>query len=421
MVAYEILCRIELFGAFSDYAVHSDAVAQIAPTDRNLATEIVYGTLRWRALLDYILANACSREWWKVEPETQILLRMSAYQMVRMERIPDHALVHDGVEIAKKKLHRGIEGFVNGILRQLARTKSWESDSFARECPAWATVSLPPWLWERWRARFGEPAARSFALSLNQPPQAAFHVPHHSRHKGTVASDIVPDAYIGGREAAVEHPAPRAHVQDEASQLIPHLLGAAQGWRVWDACAAPGGKSAILDDQCGNSGLVVSSDVHPHRVQRMNARFSAEGRRIRTVVADARRPPFRMCFDAAVADAPCSGLGTLRRNPEIKWRFEPKQFRELQSRQLAILTAVSEAVRPGGVLLYSTCSTEPEENEQVVNRFLEARPHFRLVRPGGPKGVDVWLDEAGLVHTFPAGGKLWDGFFAALMLYAPYV
>ena len=204
---------------------------------------------------------------------------------------------------------------------------------------------------------------------------------------------------------------------DEASQLIPYLLGVEPGWRVWDACAAPGGKSCILLELVGEGGYVFSSDTSVDRVQFMKrllrtARPDSAGDD-RIVVADARRPPFRRPFDAVLVDAPCSGLGTLRRNPEIRWRMSEERLLKYRALQLEILASVSASVAPGGRLLYSTCSTEPEENEQVVSGFLASSPAFTLTVPTSPPNVGAFVDGKGLMRTFP-GTRPWDGFFAAL-------
>jgi 16S rRNA (cytosine967-C5)-methyltransferase len=207
-------------------------------------------------------------------------------------------------------------------------------------------------------------------------------------------------------------------IQDEASQLIPHLMGEVNGWSIWDACAAPGGKSAILCENAGETGFVVSSDLSWQRCKRLAHTLSECGSaKSRVLVLDARKaPPLRKAFDAVIADVPCSGLGTLRRNPDIKWRFTPEQLLALRSSQEQFLDSVSDAVRRGGYLLYSTCSTEPEENEEVVFAFLGRHPEFKIMRPSHPPGIEALLDERGLVRTFP-GIRLWDGFFAALMLH----
>jgi len=386
---YEVLQRIEIHGRFSDDALHSKRVNDLSPADRRLTTEIVLGVLRWQGWLDHALAGAVSRPREKVDARIRILLRMSLYQIARMERIPEFAAVHDAVELAKDPPQRGAERFVNGVLRRLCRTRPWLSAEFERSCPPWAACSLPEWLWSRWENRFGFEKAKEYALSLLQPPVQAFWT----------AGDG------------------RVHFQDEASQLIAHLFGRIEGKRVWDACAAPGGKFGILLGLVGERGTAVASDLSSRRLRRVGIAAGGAGRSATALVlADASRPPFRVRFDAVLADVPCSGLGTLRRNPEIKWRLEPDTLLRLQGIQRRILAGAASAVRPGGMLLYSTCSTEPEENEQVVDWFLAERPGFRLERPSCPASVDPWLDERGCFRSFP-GAPNWDGFFAALMVH----
>jgi 16S rRNA (cytosine967-C5)-methyltransferase len=424
ITAFELLGKIELKHARSDDALHSKSAGSLSPRDRNLVTQLVYGTLRWQGFLDHTLSQVSSRPWETVCPEARILLRMGLYQVSRMDRIPDHALVNDAVEIAKLRLGRGTAGFVNGVLRTVLRTRPWEQEKFLRECPKWAQVSLPRWLWDRWEQRFGIERAREFAMSLNDPPAEALRVQPEKNFTALLApgmcpSDLVPGAVVRTKSMGCE-PAPHtAHfqIQDEASQLIPHLLGNCRGWRIWDACAAPGGKTSILSGNSGPSGLVISADRSWLRADRLAATLlSAGGAKPCVVVADAReRPPFRVLFDGVLADVPCSGLGTLRRNPEIKWFFRQERLAQLQKQQLKILESTSGAVRPGGLLLYSTCSTEPEENECVVEAFLASHAGFRLRKPDHPPGIEAWCDASAFVRTFPSERK-WDGFFAALMV-----
>ena len=297
----------------------------------------------------------------------------------------------------------------------------------------WVRASLPEWLWERWEARFGLDSACEYALSLNQPPQAAFRVfgqpvvPHggvpdadraHTQDPCHYAvSERVPGAYLAKREGSERRFTGEEHFQDEASQLIPYLFGPVEGARVWDACAAPGGKSAILRERCSRSGWLVCSDVDARRARRLLSFLEGtSGAPFDVLIHDARAGvPFRILFDAVLVDAPCSGLGTLRRNPELKWRFRPERLPELSQRQLQLLESVAPAVREGGFLLYATCSTEPEENESVVGEFLEAHPEFQIRRPAYPPGIAEFLDKQGLFRSFP-GSRLWDGFFAALMV-----
>ncbi|MBP1623311.1 MAG: rRNA methyltransferase [Acidobacteria bacterium] len=428
-ICYQLLGGIESGRLHSDDALNSPKMLQLDVRDRHLTTEVVYGTLRWQALLDYVLSAASARPWPKVQSGAKILLRMSLYQMWKMDRVPEYALVNDAVELAKRELGRGVEGYVNGVLRHLARAHSWEDEDFLRQAPRWVQASLPEWLFKRWSARYGESAAMDFALSLNRPPRAAVRgVPEAGSDVAfpfpTVKSDLVPGAFIRVEAADDGLPEgvvpPGCRFQDEASQLIPHLLQPQRGWRVWDACAAPGGKSAILGGICGEAGRVVASDLRSERIARLAQFLEASGvHNADVLVADARRPsPFRRVFDGVLADVPCSGLGTLRRNPEIKWHFREKEFTSRQEMQQKILSNVSESVRAGGRLLYSTCSTEPEENEQIVGDFLETHPEFSLQRPSYPPGIEKYAGEDAMVRTYP-GTRLWDGFFAALMVRRP--
>lgn len=422
-ISFNLLLQIESRQVFSDDALNSAVMTTVETRDRHLITEIVYGTIRRQSLLDYMLGQTSARSWSDTDKEVRILLRMSLYQMWFMERIPDHAIVNDAVELAKIDLQYGIERYVNGILRHMSKNRPWEDARNIQKAPQWVQASLPRWLWKRWVKRYGANTAEEFASSLNTPPQASLRLeaePDRTTLPFSVRpSDLVPGAYIRGSDSGKVHKSIKTPLsyQDEASQLIPHLLGHIQGWTLWDACAAPGGKTAVLCSKCGETGRVVASDKSTRRIPRLAQTLNA-GRYANSaiVVADASRPaPFRRQFDAAVADVPCSGLGTLRRNPEIKWRFRPSDFASFQKNQLSILCSVSETVRPGGRLLYSTCSTEPEENEQVVESFLDSHPDFFIESPVCPSGIQSWTGMDKMVRTFPET-RLWDGFFAALMV-----
>jgi 16S rRNA (cytosine967-C5)-methyltransferase len=417
--------------AHSDDALNSTGMSALEPRDRNLVTEITYGTIRWRGWLDFILEGVISRPWDNVDPRSRLLLRLSLYQMARMDRIPDHAIINEAVELAKIRLRPGAARFINGVLRHLARSRPWLDPAFHRDAPPWIRASLPRWLWERWQVRYGIDRAFEYAISLNQQPRAAYRVPCGSLSASQLAgaraladsgvghaspSELVPGAFLlepGGRL-----PAPGVRLQDEASQLIPHLFGPIDGAAVWDVCAAPGGKSAILLELCGASGRMVCSDLKVQRAVRMQEMLRSSGSGFAILIADARKPaPFLTGFDAVLADVPCSGLGTLRRNPEVKWRFKEASLPNLSRRQYQILESAARVVRPGGLLIYSTCSTEPEENEGVVDKFLRSHPAFHIRKPATPEGIEAWLDGQGMFHSCPSA-RLWDGFFAALMVHA---
>ncbi len=425
-VAFELLQRIEAEGLFCDAAVNSPELARLETRDRHLTTELIMGTLRWQGLLDFVLSAASSRAWDEIDATVRCLLRLSLYQMWKLERVPDHAAVNDAVELAKARAGLGAAGFLNAILRRLGRERPWERERYAESLPPWVRVSLPRWLWDRWSARYGAEAAQQYALSLNEPPRVAVRMSaswagRDPAADGMTASELVPGAcFMTTGDRSRDGVLDGYLIQDEASQLIPHLLGPITGWLIWDVCGAPGGKSAILCENAGKQGCIVSSDRSWRRTK-MFARAISDPRGWgpKILVLDARQqPPFRKQFDAVVADVPCSGLGTLRRNADIKWRFEAGRLASLQTTQKAILSSASEAVKPGGLILYSTCSTEPEENEDVVRDFLDSHPGFTQVPPLHPPGVSAFLDLEGSLRTFP-GTRLWDGFFAALIRRSP--
>jgi 16S rRNA (cytosine967-C5)-methyltransferase len=238
------------------------------------------------------------------------------------------------------------------------------------------------------------------------------------RPSGCEASDAVPGAWVLP-EADSSRPAFRhgqARIQDEASQLVAFLAPVQAGSVVWDACAAPGGKTITISERLGGAARIVATDRSLARARRLSQTLLRYDAPAAVAVVDARESaPFRCSFDCVLLDVPCSGLGTLRRNPEIRWRFEPERFRELQQAQSRILRSAAASVRRGGCLLYSTCSTEPEENEEVVEGFLKKTAGFHIVRPVAPPGVERWLDQRGYLRTFPST-RTWDGFFAALVV-----
>ena len=419
-LAFSLIERIEARRLNSDDAVNDPEMERLDVRDRRLAAEIIYGVLRLRAALDWMLAERSSRAWKEIAPKAKVILRMSLYQLWMLDRVPDHALVNDAVELAKRELGVGVSRYVNGILRGFTRQRMWDEKGRLNNAPEHAQVSLPTWLWTRWKKRFGHAAAKEYALSLLSPPLAAFRVGagFRSADTGTLKkSDIVPGAFFVLDGDNGDRRPPGAYFQDEASQLIPWLAGTLKpGSRVWDACAAPGGKSAVFASMDCEGMFLVSSDGSPSRAERLRRVLRESAAAPPVLAADARvTPPFRSAFDLVCADVPCSGLGTLRRNPEIKWRVRPEDFKGLCETQRRILASVSTAVRPGGQLLYSTCSTEPEENEHIIESFLETHTDFRLQAPESPVGIERWTGSDMMVRTFPSK-RLWDGFFAALLV-----
>ena len=426
-LAFRLIERIEARRINSDDAVNDREMDRLDTRDRHLATEIIYGVLRRRATLDWALAGRSSRPWKEIAQKAKIILRMGLYQLWMLDRVPDHALVNDAVELAKIELGDGVSRYVNGVLRGLARIRPWKENNWLDKAPENVQVSLPQWLWARWRKRFGHVVAKEYALSLLSPPRAAYRFASEiyqqssKELEGIEQSDIVPSAFF--IKSTIHNPQSTIpnRVQDEASQLIPWLSGPLiPGIKIWDACAAPGGKSAVFAAMPCEEMLMVSSDKSPRRAEHLRGVLRETAVAPLVLAADARiAPPFRSAFDLVCADVTCSGLGTLRRNPEIKWRICPEDLIVLRETQGQILASVSTALRPGGRLLYSTCSTEPEENERVIKRFLETHPDFRLQAPEYPVGIERWTGKDMMVRTFPAS-RLWDGFFAALLIKQDY-
>ena len=318
IAAFDILRRVEAGGYASDLLL--ERTAALDSRDAGLASEIVFGALRYRAQLDYLIELYSSRR--KLDAEVRIALRMGIYQLRYLERIPAHAAVTDAVELVKRAHKRSAAGFVNAVLRQVDREPvPWPS----RE----VELSCPEWLLARWEAHYGAEAAVGIARAALQEPEKFVR------------------AGPGG-----------SRMQDIGSQSIVPLLRLEPGQRYLDLCAAPGNKTA----QALEAGVrAVACDLHFHRLVQL------KGMGADLVVLDGTRPlPFGRRFDRILVDAPCSGSGTLGRNPEIKWRLRPADLEDLPRRQAALLANARAALAPGGLLVYSTCSLETEENQAVV-------------------------------------------------------
>lgn len=319
-VAFDILGRVET-GSYASDLLHAHTAA-MDPRDAGLASEIVFGVLRWRAQLDFLISLYSGRPR-KLDPEVRTALRMAIYQLRYLERVPPHAAVKESVELVKRARKASAAGFVNAILRSVNRDPvPWPS----RE----VELSCPEWLLARWERRYGTGVARAIALAALEEP----------------------GKYVRTGPAG-------ARMQDIGSQSIVPLLRLEAGQSFLDLCAAPGNKTA----QALEAGVdAVAGDLHHHRLVQLKPLTS------KLVVLDGTRPlPFARRFDRILVDAPCSGTGTLGRNPEIKWRLRPDDLEGHRLRQSALLAQARAALAPGGLLVYSTCSLETEENEQVTD------------------------------------------------------
>jgi len=394
-------------------------VEALAPRDRAFLHELVLGTLRRRGALDAALAPLSTKPLAELDAPVRAILRLAAHQIVHL-RVPDRAAVSEAVDLAKERAPRG-SGFVNAVLRRLAREGPPPEPDPEREPLAWlaSTGSLPGWLASRWLLRFGAAAAVARARALLEEPTTTVRLnPRHADAGARAAAaglTLEPLTVPGALRVTAGRPHELAaagllHPQDEGSQLVAHL--AAGPGRTLDACAAPGGKATLVGDLVGGSGVVVAGEIAPARLRTLGtlvARWGASN--VHVVAADGLRPPFHGGFDTILLDAPCSGLGTLARHPDIRWRVPPEDLPRHAKRQGALLDALAQVVRPGGRLVYATCSSEPEENEDVVTRFLERRRDFGVLPL--PAWVEPFRDGA-YVRTRPQtdGG---DAFFAVVL------
>lgn len=432
--AFEILRRVEDEGAFAAPLLASVA-EELRQDDRALCYELVLGCLRWQLWLDRLMEHfAGGRAAASLDAPVRRALRLGLYQLRFLSRIPASAAVNEAVNLMYEARLRSAAAFVNAVLRRATRETDFNpaanvSDAVERLA---VETSHPAWLVRRWASSFGFDETEAFARANNRTPPVAFRVNTvragsdevrarlHAAGIETQASSIAPEAWrvsVGGGGAAVRELADEGliYLQDEASQLVAHVLAAGSGERVLDACAAPGSKTTHIAALGGEGTRVLAGDRRAQRLRVLKetaARLGLEN--ICAVVLDAggELPFADESFDAVLVDAPCTGTGTLRHNPEIRWRITPLDIRELAARQQSILSSVARAVRRGGRLVYSTCSVEPEENEEVIAAFLRQRTDFRPVVPR-PMAASL-VSASGAARTWPQRDDV-DGFFVAAL------
>jgi 16S rRNA (cytosine967-C5)-methyltransferase len=438
-VAFEILLRVERQDSYATELLHSAPAAELSSRDHGLATELVMGVLRWRSLLDQHLAAASSQKLDRLDDEVLTTLRLAVYQLKFLTRVPARAAIFESVELVKAARKRSAAPFVNAVLRKIAAATSTdvfgEIDQSADAVTLSRNAAHPSWLVSRWMEKYGIAATRQICMHDQMTPATAIHVDDREQsHQDQIDAELTAEGvefspgrllasarYVSGDLSGTRaYQEGRIVIQDEASQLVALLVG--HGETMLDCCAAPGNKTALIARHNPHA-KVFAIDVHPHRARLLQGRIRLPN--VYVIAADARYLPFSTRFDRILADVPCSGTGTLARNPEIKWRLKPEDLRDLQARQIAILKSALSQLTPGGRLVYSTCSLEPEENEAVVAAALENTAEVSLVafKPELERlqqsGKMCWQDVSALLsgpylRTIP-GVHPCDGFFAALM------
>ncbi|MGH9254477.1 MAG: 16S rRNA (cytosine(967)-C(5))-methyltransferase RsmB [Vicinamibacterales bacterium] len=408
--------------------------------DRALAADIVTGTERWQRNLDALVEHFARRSAAAIDRDILHILRLSLYQLLHLDRVPASAVVDDAVDLARYVRKSSAAGFVNAVLRATLRERqrlplpgrpASPADRAAALAYLGITHSHPEWLVARWIDRYGFEAAERWVRFNNDTPRLTLRVNTLRARREEVAAALARDGVetepashapdglvvIAGNPLSVPGRG-SFFVQDEASQLVSHTVAARPGERVLDLCASPGGKAVAMAADMRDAGLLVACDVRARRVNLLRDTVRASGAtRIRIVhVPVAGDLPFSRAFNRVLVDAPCSGLGTIRRDPDIRWRRRERDLHVFAQDQLTLLRRAAAVVDGGGRLVYATCSSEPEENEGVVDAFLSERRDFTAIdlRNEHLPALAPFLDTRGMLRTLPFAHGL-EAFFAAVV------
>ena len=407
------------------------------PRDQGLVAELINGVVRHLSYLDYLLSRVSKKPLSKMDPEVRNALRLGAYQLL-FTRVPEHVAVAETIKILKRRRGQWVVNFVNAILRELARKKDdiplppREMDPVSYLC---VRYSYPRWLVERWLARFGEAETEALLEAGNERPVLVVRVNtlRLTREQLLIylkseIPEVAPCKYspdglalhgFQGRITTLKaFKVGWLQVQDEASQLVSYLVAPRPGERILDACAGVGGKTTHLAQLMRNTGRLYALDVLPWRLERLKENAARLGvTNIEVLTADATRAIETLggkFFDRILVDAPCTGTGVIRRHPDIKWARGPEDLIRVPEKQLNLLKSLAPLLKKGGVMVYATCSLEPEENEEVIARFLEEVPGFEVESAAKvlPEPARALVDEKGFMRTYPHRHGL-DGFFGA--------
>jgi len=445
--AYRILRCVQAGRGFGVDLLQSQEVSALKEADRRLATELVMGVLRWRGELDFQIEGVSGRPLERLDPEVMTILRMGVYQIQFLERVPKAATVNEAVEMTKAAHKRSATGFVNAVLRKCPpgkrRVRLQRFDDLDTATLASVRRATPAWLLERWANNFaqagmaGNDVALRLAWTSTQVPPTVLRVVDLAQDIPRLREELAGEGIetrlgrFAARALVVESGDVQASqalrecrvvIQDEASQLVADLLAPQVGCRVLDLCAAPGIKAGQIAQSLGR-GTLVTCDRSAARLRtmaRLLPQWLPKEVRWLPIQLDATRAlPFRCHFERILLDAPCSGTGTLARNPEIKWRLRPADLKRLAEAQVGMLKSALASLSFAGRLVYATCSLEPEENQCVVERVLEESPGYQVVSPIELKSVypalSPMFDPKGYWRTRPDLHTM-DGFFAAVIV-----
>lgn len=436
-VALDVLTGVEQEGAYSNLELNRRLQqAGLSASDVGLTTELVYGTVARRNTLDYFLNKFVQKGTAKLQPWVRSLLRMSVYQLVYLDRVPDHAVVSEAVTIAKRRGHQGISGMVNGVLRSMLREsdKLRIPDGLSAEERISLEHSHPQWLVKRWIKQYGTDTAETICKANNEPPAVSVRVNTTMTSRDQLLDemiakgiDAVPSAVSpygivvrsGGNMALTSwYTDGLLSVQDESSMLVAEAVAPEPGMAVLDCCAAPGGKTAHMAELMKDRGRIVANDLHAHKHQLIREQANRLGLdAVETVTGDALDLKERYApasFDRILLDAPCSGFGVIRRKPDLRWSKTVQDVRDITQLQHELLDSVAGLLKPGGILVYSTCTIEPDENEGQLARFLSEHPEYELAKDHSFPAVSHEMDgiQKGSVQLLPQHFHS-DGFYIA--------
>jgi 16S rRNA (cytosine967-C5)-methyltransferase len=437
--AYDALRAVSTGSADLPHALARARTQLPDERDRALTGEIVAGTLRWQGAFDHIIAELSRRPVTRLDPEVLDILRSAIFQLLHLDRVPAAAVVSDAVNMTRKAGKKSAGPLVNALLRRVSRERDHlplprrpaaPDDRAAALDYLAITLSHPRWLAARWLDRYGFAATEAWLQFNNRPAPLTIRANRLRTSSASLVESLVthgvevepgrfaPDAWVVRKGNPLLTPLAdtgRFVVQDEASQLIASLVSAQSGERVLDACASPGGKTTAIAAAMDDRGLIVATDVRGRRVDLLARTVRLSGARsVRIVQADAAALPLTASFDWVLLDVPCSGLGTIRRDPDVRWRRSEADLPRLADAQRQMLRETARVLRRGGRLVYSTCSSEPDENEDVVAAFV-AESGFRSVPPRDlPAPIQSLINPAGHLRTYPYRDGL-EAFFGAIL------